>query len=124
MDLFSRFTTNDPVAAVDPADLRSIWAMQHRAANPSGQPTATDIRLFEHVCSPGADVQSVLYRAWMLRSLAGMLLPWVRDGVLADAVFKVGAIFPMKKMSEGAPQQGLPFDVQGFFEEIEKQIKE
>ena len=91
---FPWFTSNDPVPAVSLADLRSMWAMHGPAANAnaSGQSTATDICLFEHVCRPGADVQAVLYRVWMLWMLAGpmnMLSPWLRDGELADAVFEV-----------------------------------
>jgi hypothetical protein len=60
----------------------------------------------------------------MLNLLAGpmgMLSRWLHTGELDDAVFKVAATFPMKKMSVGVPQQGFPFDVQGFIEQIDKQ---
>ncbi len=123
MDLLSWFASNEPVPAVAPADLRSIWTM--RGANPSGQSTATDMHAFERICSPGADLQAVLYRVWMLQMLAGtmgmLLSPWLRNGELADAVFRVAATFPMKRMSVGVPQQELPFDVRGFLAEIERE---
>ena len=102
-----------------------MWAIRAVSLNVLS-PTATSIRLLEHVCSPGADVQVVVYRVWMLQVLAGpmgMLAPWLRDGEPTDAAFQVAATFPMKKMSVGVTQQGLPFDVQEFLAEIEKQNK-
>ena len=58
----------------------------------------------------------------MLAGTMGMLLsPWLRNGELADTVFRVAATFPMKRMSVGVPQQELPFDVQGFLAEIERE---
>lgn len=51
----------------------------------------------------------------------GMLSRWLHDGELADAVFKVAAVFPMKRMSVGVPQRELPFDVQAFLAEIERE---
>lgn len=50
-----------------------------------------------------------------------MLSAWLRDGELADAVFEVAAVFPMERMSVGVVGNSLPFDVQGFLAEIEKQ---
>jgi hypothetical protein len=54
----------------------------------------------------------------------GLLSAWLRDGEPAEAVFQVAATFPMKRMSIGVPQQGLPFDVQEFLAQIEKQDKQ
>jgi len=125
MELDSWFVSDDPVAAVDPADLRSVWTMGRNVqANAPGQQTAIRIGCFERACSPGADTQAVWYRVAMLQMLAGplgLLSPWLRDGELADVVFQVAATFPMKRPAVGVPQQGLPFDVQGFLEQIEKQ---
>lgn len=91
-------------------------------ANVSGQ-VATDVRLLERACSPGADVQAAWYRLSMLQmvGLLRMLSRWLHDGELADALFKVAAVFPMKRMSVGVLQQELPFDVQGFLAEIERE---
>src|SRR6266576_278921 len=63
---FPWFSINDPVPAVDPADLRSMWMMQRGIqASVSGQ-VATDVRLFERACSPGADVARTIGRALTL----------------------------------------------------------
>lgn len=125
MDLLSWFTSDDPVPAVDPADLRGVWTMGHDVhANIPGQQGAIDIRLFESACSPGADTQAVWYRVAMLQMLAGplgLLSRWLHDGEPADVVFQVAATFPMKRMSVGVPQPGLPFDGQEFLDQIEKQ---
>lgn len=63
---------------------------------------------------------------WFRASLLGMLKmfgvlePWIHEGVVADAVFKVAGVFPMKGMLIGVPQEGLPFDVQEFMSQVAK----
>ena len=37
----------------------------------------------------------------------GVLEPWIHEGVVADAVFKVASVLPMKGMLIGVPQEGL-----------------
>jgi hypothetical protein len=124
MNLDSRFSTDDAVAAVDPADLHNVWAMQREAqVNYPNQGIAIDMDFYQRACGPGADTDAVWYRVSMLHLLAGpvgLLTPWLHDGELADAVFQVAATFPMKRPPVGVPQQGLPFDVQAFLELIEK----
>jgi len=89
--------------------------MQREAqVNHPNEGVAIDMDFYQRACSPGADSDAVWYRASMLQLLAvpvGLLTPWLHDGELADAVFQVAAAFPMKKLSVGVPQQGLPFDV-------------
>jgi hypothetical protein len=117
------FTTSGAVAAVNPTDLRKVWAMvrdvQVRAG---GQHASIDHRMFRRVCSPGADVATVWYRASMLgilQMLSGeVLTPWTHDGELDDAVIQVAASFPMKKMEVGMVQEGPPFDVQEFVRQV------
>lgn len=125
LPFLSWFASDNPVPAVDPADLKSMWMVQ-RNAPPSvpGQLTATSVGVFENACSPGADTQAVWYRNSMLQLLAGplgMLSSCLHDGIPDDAVFQVAAVFPMERAHVGAVRQGLPFDVQGFLAEIEKQ---
>jgi hypothetical protein len=114
----------DEVAAVDPADLRAVWNLmrnvQARNATP-GQCTSISVGGYERVCSPGADVTAVWFRAAMLGMLqmtGDLLTPWTHDGDFDGAVFSVAASLPMKKMPVGVPQQGLPFDVQEFVKQI------
>jgi hypothetical protein len=93
-------------------------------AKAPNQQMALSIQLYERACSAGADIQAVWHRAAMLQLLAGpigLLSRWLRDGELDDAVIRVAATFPMKRMSVGAVYQGLPLDVQEFIKEVEKQ---
>src|SRR3989442_7827248 len=124
MELDSWFVSDDPVAAVDPADLRSVWTMGRTVqATAPGQQTAISTGCFERACSPGADTQAVWYRVAMLQMLAGplgLLSPWLRDGELADVVFQVAATFPMKRPAAGGPPQRLSPDVYGILPPIQK----
>ena len=63
---------------------------------------------------------AVWFRLSLLQTLAltGLLLPWVHDGKLDDAVFDVAAKFPIKRMPVGVPQKGMPFDVQEFVKQL------
>jgi hypothetical protein len=111
------------VAAVDPADLRAVSAMVRDVqVGVGGQQCSIDIRSFQSVCSPGADVMAVCYRASMLGLLqripGGPLTPWTHDGELDDAVFNVAAVFPMKRMEVGVVRDGPPFDVQEFVKQV------
>ena len=111
------------VATVNPNDLRNVWTMMHdleaRALAGSGSISSA---LYESVCSPGANVVAVWYRAsilGVLQTLPGNpLTPWSHEDELDDAVFQIAATFPMKKLPVGLVKNGLPFDVQ----ELVKQI--
>lgn len=112
------------VTAVNSGDLRNVWKMMRdlEARTPAGQTGSLSSGLYKSACSPGANVVAVWYRASMLEVLQMLpgkpLTPWSREGELDDAVFKVAATFPMKKLPIGLAKDGLPFDVQ----ELVKQI--
>ncbi len=112
------------VAAVDPADLKAVcgFMREAQARAPAGQQTSIDGRAFGNVCSPGADAMAVWYRASMLGLLQMMqgdlLMPWLHNGELDDAVIQVAATFPMKNMGVGVVHDGLPFDVEEFVKQI------
>lgn len=113
----------DSVAAVNPVDLRNVWGMlRDSQARAGGQQGSIDSTAFERVCSPGADVMAVWYRASMLGVLQmwpeSPLTPWTHNGELDDAVFQVAATFPMKNMVVGFVHDDLPFDVQEFLKQI------
>lgn len=76
--------------------------------------------MYKRACSPGADVGAVWFRASIIGILdmLGMLRPWIHEGAVADAVFKVAATFPMNGMVIGVPRQGFPFDVEEFFSQV------
>jgi hypothetical protein len=122
---------NGPVPAVDPADLRSAWAMQNdvQALGP-GERFAIATDLCKRACSPGADVRAVFIRASMLRKLklmsesGGLISPWLHHGEPDEAVFKVVATFPMIRMQPGVRRGGLPFDVEELIKKVRKEAKQ
>jgi hypothetical protein len=91
-------------------------------ARTPGQSTAISVELYKRACSPGANVGAVWFRASLVGLLErlGMLAPWMQEGVISDAVFKVAASFPMKGMPIGVLREGLPFDVQEFLAQVAK----
>jgi hypothetical protein len=114
------------VPAVSPDDLKKVWKMSadFEARNP-GQCGAIGNSLYKSVCSPGADVVSVWYRASMLCVLKEMmpelLASWTHDGQLDDVVFEVMSTFPVQKMKIGVAREGPPFDVEEFVKQIAAQ---
>jgi len=113
-----------PIPPVDPEDLRSVWKMQREvlARAPGQHGVIISADFYQRACSPGANVGAVWFRASLLGALKmlGMLAPWIQEGVIADAVFQVGANFPMKGMAIGTPREGFPFDVQEFLSQVAK----
>jgi len=120
-DLWAGSQEGDSVAAVNPADLRNVWRLfrEAQARNP-GQCTSVDNGVYESVCSPGADVLAVWFRASMLELMTqpDMLAQWAHNGELDDVVFQVAATFPMKKMQVGVVYDGPPFEVQEFVKQV------
>ncbi len=119
------------VAAVAPADLKAVRAFSRGVqAATGGQAGMIELGLYRRVCSPGADIDAVWYRASMLGLLEMLpqvspqmfpespLTSWTHDGELDDAVFQVAATFPMKTMEVGVVRDGLPFDVEEFVKQI------
>ena len=116
------FTGGGAVPEVDPADLESVLELCGGVQPPEDRPKATGWSVCEQVCSPGADVLSVCYRAGMLQLLCGpldLLSPWLHDGVLDKAVIRVAATFPMEKMEVGVVRNSLPFDFEEFVKQVE-----
>jgi len=81
------------VSPVDPSDLKSIWTMlrETQARHGSNQSVAIGHELYTRVCSLGADVTAVWYRASMLGLLAESvgLLPPEMPSEVRDVVFNV-----------------------------------
>jgi hypothetical protein len=122
-DVSDFWTSKGDVSAVDPDDLKATCAFMRdvKARAPVRQNAVISGRAYENVCSPGANVEAVWYRAAMLGLLqlqGDLLTPWTHDGELDNAVIQVAATFPMKKMEVGVVQDGLPFDVQEFVKQI------
>ena len=122
----SNVSNNDVIVPVEPSDLKSVWKMAEEIREHSDpkKHTAVDARSFEAVCSPGANVMAVWYRASMLGMLAqstGLLAPESPDEA-KDIVFNVAARFPIKFMQPGVVSQGLPLDVEEFVKQVEDEL--
>jgi hypothetical protein len=48
------------------------------------------------------------------------ITPWLHDGEFDDKVIEVAARFPMGWMEIGVVRQGLPFDVEEFFNRLKQ----
>ena len=124
LDLWSEWE-GDQIGTVDPVDLRSVWVLcrdMQAQSRPTGKSRVIDVAGLQCVCSLGADVRDVWYRASMLLMLearTNVLAPWMHDCQLDEVVYQVAAIFPVKKMRIGVVNDGLPFDVREFIRKVE-----
>jgi hypothetical protein len=124
-----------PIPPVDPADLKSVWAMQeelkrdfekrvpNRAPN---QRFGVSINYYKRVCSPGANLGALWYRLSILElrhisEITGTSLPWPRAGKPGDAVFKALATVPMTGLAPGAARKVPPFDPDELIRLIQKE---
>jgi hypothetical protein len=116
----------EPVPSVEVADIKSVWTIYEeiRSRVPEGN-VGVDISTIKRACSAHADLPAVTYRSSMLGLLemcpGDLLAPWKRGGALDEAVFKVAATIAMKWMGTEVPQSGLPFDVDAFIQEVDKE---
>jgi len=106
----------EPVPAVDPDDLKSVWQIG-KDAETHGAKAVGDV-IFKQACKPGADATAVFYRAssiWMLTQIAPeLLVRFTRDGQPDDAVFRAAAKVSAEWMGVGIVREGPPFDVNEF----------
>lgn len=107
------------VAIVDPADLSAIWKfMREQTQNMlAGDCTGIDFRVYQRLCSPGANVAAVWYRASMIGMLDTVLPGWMGQAPI-EKVVALAATFPMKKMKVGVVHEGPPFDLQQFLKQL------
>ena len=99
-DVHDFWRSKGDVAAVDPADLKAVCGLMRGMKARAGQNTSISDRVYEKVCSQGADVRAVWYRASMLELLQMLpnvapqeppvspLAPWTHNGELDDPCSK------------------------------------
>ena len=64
----SKVSNNGEIVPVEPSDLKKVWKMAEEIRERSDPKvhSAIDVRTYAEVCSPGANVMAVWYRASML----------------------------------------------------------
>jgi hypothetical protein len=121
--LFGFGRAGEPVSTVDPKDVKAVWELSSdfEREHP-GTPGAVGIEVFKSVCSPGADIPAITYRAQMMwvvqHASPEALAPWTQDSQLTDAVFRAIAEVPMEWVGVGVSRQGLPFDADDFLRRV------
>jgi len=91
--------------------------MREVAERVQGQHSSVDVRYYQRLCSPGANIQAVWFRASMLGML-DMAVPGWTENRDSDKVIALAARFPMKKMEAGITCDGPPFDLPEFLKQI------
>jgi hypothetical protein len=121
------------VPTVDPADMHAAWQVYRESEQRRpGEQIAIGRSVFQHVCSPGADISSVTYRTTNLLLLfhiahdvpdvpdAEKLLKWENDRELEPRLFEVMSKIPLKWLPKEGTHNGLPFDVDDFIRQVEE----
>ena len=105
------------VVAVDPSDMKGVRRMGRES-----QADAMGQSALKSVCGPEANTAAVWYRLRMLGLCddAGLLSAYKHDGEFTDAVFRVAATFPMKRMEMGVTYQGPPFNTEEFVKLVKR----
>ncbi len=108
-----------PVPQVDIADLKAVWKKGREVQRGhEGQHVGIGIRVLEQVCSVGAEVKAVAYRANMLALLVRSAQPQLADSINNDepseALFKAFAQVRMEWLAVGVEYHGLPIDEEDF----------
>jgi hypothetical protein len=112
----------EPVPEVDPDDLKTVWQeTRDLQARQPGQKGAIGLESMIAKCKPGANLEVVAYRSFMISALnliaQEQLAPWVKDEQVSDAVFRTMATIPMEWFGH-TPREVLPFDVEEFFRRL------
>jgi hypothetical protein len=120
---FSIGNPGEDVPTIDVADLKSLWSIDRDME--TRNIGAIGIRIVRDALSAGADIGAVLYRSSILTILeiypGDLLARWKRIGEFDEVVFRVAATIPMKWVEGGVPQSHLPFDVDAFIQELQKE---
>ena|SRR5215469_2966017 len=103
--------SDTPLRPINADDLKRVWGLIRDLIADYGV-RGIDERMISRQCGPGADVNTVLFRAALVQYLfeLGLLDDWREGNELATSVFQVGAIFPI--------QQGVGFDAADFIKRL------
>ena len=111
----------ESVPEVDPDDLKAIWQIGEELQADHSSGKAVGVEVMKQACKPGANIEATWYRSsiiWMLTHVAQQqLTPWLRDGNVANPVFRAMASIPMEWVGSEV-KQSLPFDVEEFLRRL------
>jgi hypothetical protein len=105
----------EPAPPVDPEDLKTAYDIFEETAreHPGGH-VGVGVGIFKSACKPGAEIQSVVYRAMMLQLVLKVakeqMSPWIKNGQPDSALFREMAQLPMEWMGNEVERKGFPFD--------------
>jgi hypothetical protein len=122
------------VSTVEPNDLKIVWQFVRHVeahAEPMGglSAVAMDPSGLQEICSPGANVRALAYRAMMLRFLfmsvhatpdepeSKELSGFWHAGELNDRAFQVMSTIPLEWIPKGG-RRGFPFDGEEFIRQL------
>jgi len=112
------------VVPVDPSDIQEVIRMSSETmAQALGLPgPAIGANALKPMCTPEAHVMAIWYRVRMLGlcDANGRLSAYKTNGEYTDAVYRVAATFPMKRVEMDVIHEGPPFDIEEFVKQIER----
>jgi hypothetical protein len=112
----------DPVPPVRPEDLKALWDLFEETGGRAvffGDtlkdkfPQGTDLRALNYRC-----MQLLVFGA------APEMPPLKQEGKMPEAVLRVASRFPMVWQVVGAKDQGQPYDLEAFLEEVRNETDE
>jgi hypothetical protein len=108
----------EPVPAVDPEDVKTVWQIGRNAQAHAGKNVAVGADLMKRACKPGANIEAVTYRSWFVWRTAQIapeqLARFTREGQPDDAVFRAAGKIPTTWVGVGTVPDIPPFDVNEF----------
>lgn len=110
------------VAPVDPSDIQEVVRMcSETIAQALGLPgPAIGANALKQMCTPEAHVMAIWYRVRMLGLCDGLLSAYKTDGEYTEAVYRLAATFPMKRIEMDVIHEGPPFDTEEFLKQVER----
>ena len=117
----------EPVPAVDPEDVKTVWQIGRDAQAHAGKNVAVGADLMKRACKPGANIEAVTYRSWLIwlteQIAPEQLARFTRESQPDDAVFRAAGKITAKWMGVGIVHQGPPFDVNEFLRLCDEEVE-
>jgi hypothetical protein len=118
---------NQSQMSVEPRDLENVWKLtQDLPLVPPSQVNFLPLGEYARICSPGADVQAVWYRASLFRLLADhlKLLNSESSSPVRKAFFELAAKFPIQRVKPGVRYNDWPMDADGFVKQFRQELSD